>query len=73
MCVQGIRKRVETLPEVQSVEIDLKQGRVRVTPLPAKVLSREAVEREIEKSGYDISDESDLVRSKEMKKKEQVE
>jgi copper chaperone CopZ len=71
MCVQSIRKRLETLSEVQRVEIDLKQGRVRVAPHRAKVLDREVVVREIEKSGYDISEDSELVRLKAAKKKEQ--
>jgi len=71
MCVQSIRKRVETLPEVHGVEIDLQRGTVRVTPLPDKVLDREAVVQEIEKSGYDISEELELRRSKDNKGQEQ--
>jgi cation transport ATPase len=67
MCVQGIRRRVGTLPQVQSVAIDLKQGRVTVQAREGELLSPENVALEIEKSGYELSDDSELLRMKNQK------
>jgi hypothetical protein len=58
---------VGTLPQVQSVAIDLKQGRVRVQAREGELLSPENVALEIEKSGYELSDDSELLRMKNQK------